>query len=106
MSNMPEPEVATVIDLQGEDAHTCHFCGTYVLNGYECGSNKDKRHWLSDCRPDLVEHEEGPLCTWQNVIPLAPRYDCYAFEYGGDKETNYKRVWTNEHKYFYSDGPM
>jgi hypothetical protein len=56
-----------------DEAHNCHFCGTVVKGGYEANG---KRHWLSDCRPDLTEHEPGELCTW------AP-YRCYAqHEYG------------------------
>lgn len=49
------------------DTHRCHFCGTDLThNSYEHGSSVDaplKRHWLSDCRPDLLPHEPGELCT-------------------------------------------
>lgn len=41
----------------------CHFCGTYVKANYE-DKEKTKPHFLVDCRPDLVEHEVGELCTW------------------------------------------
>lgn len=98
---------AEVLDPQGEDAHQCHFCGTYVLNGYECGENKDVRHWLSDCRPDLVEHEEGPLCTWPDRNDGTYQGShCYAYQYWGGKEVGYKQIWGTEHKHFFSDGPM
>lgn len=49
--------------------HGCHFCGTTVRGGYEVDGT---RHWLSDCRPDLTEHEPGELCTW------FPARGCYA----------------------------
>jgi hypothetical protein len=51
--------------------HNCHFCGTLVRDGYESDGT---RHWLSDCRPDLTEHEPGPTCTWWG---LGGR-ECYA----------------------------
>ena len=81
--------------------HTCHFCGQDVKNGLEPSG---ERHWLSDCRPDLVRHEIGPLCTW----PLTgdPKLDdelgrpnCYAYQ---DLDSE----WTAEHSHFYEDGPM
>ena len=90
--------------------HTCHFCGEYVKEGYE-DKEKTKRHFLSDCRPDLVEHEIGDLCTWSylrkpefntNKITGLPHSEsdlCYAYQ---DPD----RKWTDEHKYFYKDGPM
>ncbi len=91
------------------DWHPCHFCGTYVFEGYE-DEAKTKRHWLSDCRPDLVEHEIGELCTWafrrkpefqfkELGGPYKEQDTCYAYQ---DLDTN----WTNEHKHFYPDGPM
>lgn len=53
--------------------HTCHFCGTELnREGYELG-DLSKRHWTEDCRPDLVEHEPGPLCTWPDD-PEANKY--------------------------------
>ncbi len=97
--------------------HTCHFCGTYVKDGYEdVAKSSDKRHFLSDCRPDLVEHEIGSTCTWayRRMYFIEPdingrRYIekecCYAYESNGEPP-NYARVWTNEHKHFYKDGPM
>lgn len=77
--------------------HQCHFCGEYVKDGKD---PEGKRHWLSDCRPDLVEHEIGPLCTWHDKRTETEPYPCYAYQ---DRET---RDWTNEHKHFYKDGPM
>ena len=42
--------------------HRCYFCGTDLTHdGYEYNG---KRHWAEDCRPDLFDHEPGPLCTW------------------------------------------
>lgn len=83
------------------DYHNCHFCGEYVANGY---NTKNERHWLSDCRPDLVEHESGPTCTWHGLAHAdgkpAHEPDCYAFQ---DRVT---RNWTNEHKHFDRDGAM
>ncbi len=90
------------------DWHQCHFCGEYVKYGYTIPG---KRHWLSDCRPDLVEHEIGPLCTWYiyteeqtklhgNKWKAKPQeLTCYAYQ-------NSFRDWTKEHKHFYTDGPM
>lgn len=96
-----------------DDYHTCHFCGEYVRDGL---TFKGERHWLSDCRPDLVEHEIGEICTWSyrrkdlikavsgEIIPALPEnHTCYAYE---DYDSNYKRVWTNEHIHFYPDGSM
>lgn len=90
--------------------HTCHFCGTQSCEeGYEVNG---KRHWLSDCRPDLVKHEIGSTCTWAyrreslyNAITgayiesLPENRTCYAYQ-------NDKNEWTDEHKYFYPDGPV
>lgn len=90
-------------DGKEPDYHHCHFCGTYVANGYE---SDGKRHYLSDCRPDLVEHEIGPTCTWHGLTdkdgdPIR-EYDCYAYQ-----DTDSPGLpWTNEHKFFYPDGPM
>lgn len=82
------------------DNHTCYFCGTEL--DHESFEADGRRHWLSDCRPDLVEHEIGPLCTW----PDDPRRNAYrspgCYAYQDDKT----RVWTNEHTHFYTDGPM
>jgi hypothetical protein len=86
-----------------EEWHTCHFCGTQVnTKGYEV---KGDRHFLSDCRPDLVEHEKGELCTWafqrnNSESPDFPESStCYAYE-------NSDLQWTDEHKHFSPDGPM
>ena len=76
--------------------HTCHFCGTELYHdSTEAGGT---RHWLSDCRPDLVKHEVGPECTWSYQNGKIP--DCYAYQ---DQKTN---EWTTEHVHFYKDGPM
>lgn len=72
------------------EPHPWHFCGTYVDGGYEMVTEqitvrdysgdrgipssmlippgkqwlyRPVRHWLSDCRPDLVQHDIGELCT-------------------------------------------
>jgi len=98
------------------EARQCHFCGTWVKDGYSVEADKS-RHWLSDCRPDLVEHEIGPTCTWAfqtmkseddvvHVEEITPGRLCYAFEWMGDETNGYKRVWTDEHVHFYNDGPM
>jgi hypothetical protein len=118
--------------MREEDGtHNCHFCGTFVNEGYETVHEKvevrdvsgdrgipsardpkefgtqwittKKRHWLSDCRPDLVEHEPGELCTWhrcEDKDGTAYSPSCYAYQ---DRDT---REWGSEHKHFYSDGPM
>jgi hypothetical protein len=88
-----------------EDYHQCHFCGEYVKDGKDI---KGERHYLSDCRPDLVEHEIGETCTWAfrrnpNLFPaerLIENQTCYAYQ---NLET---LEWTNEHVHFYKDGPM
>lgn len=87
-----------------EEYHQCHFCGTYVKDGKE---SNGKRHWLSDCRPDLVEHEKGALCTWafRRDPELYPKekfkeeQTCYAYQ-------NLDNEWTDKHEHFYADGPM
>jgi len=74
-----------------------------------------KRHWLSDCRPDLVKHEIGPKCTWR-LSTGEPLRDgardnetCYAYQtfgfLGADAKPQYGQVWTTEHVHFYQDGP-
>ncbi|MFY3742206.1 MAG: hypothetical protein HMLIMOIP_002670 [Candidatus Nitrosomirales archaeon] len=93
--------------IDEEDYHQCHFCGEYVKDGYE---SNGRRHFLSDCRPDLVEHEIGELCTWafrrlsefnqhETGHPYRENETCYAY-----RNTDLK--WTNEHIHFYPDGPM
>lgn len=92
-----------------EEYHTCHFCGTEInKEGYEYNGS---RHFLSDCRPDLVEHEIGDDCTWafrrkdiedryNNIIKALPIEEtCYAYQ-------NRDQKWTKEHIHFYTDGPM
>ena len=75
------------------ETHQCHFCGEWVYDGKS--TETGERHWLSDCRPDLVEHEVGELCTWHD----ANGHTCYAYQASD-------RTWGDEHKHFYSDGPM
>ena len=75
-----------------KETHQCHFCGEYVTEGIGADG---ERHWLSDCRPDLVEHEVGPLCTWS----ATDAGGCYAYQ---DSE----QTWTLEHIHFYTDRPM
>lgn len=83
------------------DYHQCHFCGEWVANGY---SHNNKRHWLSDCRPDLVEHEPGPSCTWFYLLDYGPaKHYCYAFQ---DREGSSPWPWTDKHEHFDEDGPM
>ena len=86
------------------DWHRCHFCGDYVANGRDYVANgigiDGKRHWLSDCRPDLVEHEIGPLCTWHGQRGHPEAKDCYAYR---NDSTN---QWTDDHIHFMNDGPM
>ncbi len=74
--------------------HRCHFCGDDLDHeSYSYNSVGELvRHYLSDCRPDLVEHEPGELCTWGD--------DCYAYQ---DFVT---RDWTNSHSHFHPDGTM
>lgn len=88
-----------------EEWHTCHFCGEDVKGGLD---PKGERHWLSDCRPDLVEHEPGPTCTWHGMNAVRPDavHDCYGYEFMGDATNGFKRVWTDKHIHFYPDGPM
>lgn len=77
--------------------HTCHFCGTEL--NHDSTEYDDKRHWLSDCRPDLVEHEIGETCTWFYQRKTAEQF-CYAFK---DDST---QVWTDSHSHFMKDGPV
>lgn len=71
------------------DMHQCHFCGTGLTHDSYEDSAKTRRHWLSDCRPDLLPHEPGPLCTWGHRDPS----ECY-----GDHVSNKFECET--------DGPM
>lgn len=80
----------------GDGWHTCHFCGDAVKDGV---GTDGKRHHLSDCRPDLVQHEPGPLCTWPHLAEV-PEVSCYAYL---ARDTD---KWTKDHKHFYTDGPM
>lgn len=42
--------------------HRCYFCGDAMDHeGWDAGGNE---HTVAFCRPDLVEHEVGELCTW------------------------------------------
>jgi hypothetical protein len=96
--------------------HHCHFCGEHVEDGKD---PKGNRHWLSDCRPDLVKHEPGELCTWSYMLGdkctcgssddehlefcalrTPDNKSCYAYM------NNDTRKWGDEHKHFYEDGPM
>jgi hypothetical protein len=82
--------------------HSCHFCGTEVKDGKE---SNGERHWLSDCRPDLVQHDIGDLCTWAYRRKEEFREEfkeeetCYAYQ-------NSDLEWTDKHEHFYKDGPM
>lgn len=83
-----------------EEFHQCHFCGEYVKDGKE---PKGKRHFLMDCRPDLVKHEIGDDCTWayrRKEPNFTEVNTCYAYQDHGTLE------WGTEHKHFYKDGPM
>ena len=87
--------------MDEDEFHTCHFCGTEISKD---GKEYDgTRHYLSDCRPDLVQHEIGDTCTWayrRKEEGFKENDTCYAYQ---DRET---RKWTDEHKHFYPDGPM
>jgi hypothetical protein len=80
--------------------HNCHFCGDYVRDGLD---PKGERHWLSDCRPDLVEHEIGPLCTWPDKMGTSA---CYAYTELQFEVGKPALKWTDEHTHFNKDGPM
>lgn len=91
-----------------EDYHHCFFCGEYVHSGLEFNGT---RHHLSDCRPDLVDHEIGEICTWafrrnpefkrmkDETEDFPENRTCYAYQ-------NDNQQWTDEHVHFYPDGPM
>lgn len=102
------------MDISEKEFHQCYFCGTYVdENSLETNG---KRHYLSDCRPDLVEHEIGETCTWWfrkddmidafgKLIPGIPiEQTCYAYQEDSNAIDGSK--WTDEHTHFYPDGPM
>jgi hypothetical protein len=80
-----------------KEYHTCHFCGEDVKDGLD---PKGERHWISDCRPDLVKHEIGETCTWYNLNPKEDGRNCYAYQ------EHWSLVWGDEHIHFYEDGPM
>lgn len=51
-----------VCDYCNYDRHLCHWCGEYLTHsGHD---TEDIYHDTAYCRPDLVEHEPGKLCTW------------------------------------------
>lgn len=78
--------------------YICHFCGEELQP--DSTEYNGARHWLSDCRPDLVKHEPGPACTWWTASPhLGESRRCYAYQ-------NKDGEWTTEHTYFYTDSPM
>lgn len=74
-----------------DDWHPCHFCGTETKDGKDYQGNS---HLLQDCRPDLVEHEIGDLCTWP-YLDLTDKRRCYGYQNISTLE------WTNEHVHFY-----
>jgi hypothetical protein len=80
--------------MYGDGTHQCHFCGEWVKDGLD--PNGD-RHWLSDCRPDLVKHEPGETCTWSHEDSAQ---NCYAYQ---DFWTG---AWGPNHIHFHEDGPM
>lgn len=92
--------------MDEEEYHQCHFCSEYVKNGLE---SNGKRHYLSDCRPDLVEHEIGDTCTWAYTRTMEEKYQreekytCYAYQ---ETDAVGQKDWTDEHVHFYKDGPM
>lgn len=49
------------------DSHTCYFCGAYL--DHESYDTDGNLHDVAFCRPDLVEHEPGPTCTWAFLDP-------------------------------------
>lgn len=80
------------------DTHRCPACGEELNHDSTDGSGK--RHWVSDCRPDLVEHEIGDACTWSHLgSGLLGHGTCYAYQ---DSEGE----WTENHVHFVKDGPM
>lgn len=90
--------------INEEDYHQCHFCGEYVKDGKEIDGT---RHWLSDCRPDLVKHEIGELCTWSyrrleefKDENFKEEDTCYAYR------NTHTLKWTDKHEHFHKDGPM
>lgn len=87
--------------------HRCYFCGADLTHDsyethydHKAQQNRRSRHWLSDCRPDLVEHEIGDKCTWpwRTDGPT-----CYAYSSG---YPHAEENWGTEHKHFTKDGPM
>lgn len=65
-------------DACNYSTHRCHFCGTSL--NHDSTEYGGERHWLSDCRPDLILHWPGPDCT-------CPGDWCYA-----DQEENGHRA--------------
>jgi hypothetical protein len=80
------------------EGHNCHFCGTFIIDGKETNG---ERHWLSDCRPDLVKHEIGDKCTWPYKREEGKETEsCYGYQ---EKPLG---PFTTSHSHFYPDGPM
>jgi hypothetical protein len=88
--------------------HCCHFCGELVKDGYDSNGNK---HFLSDCRPDLVKHEIGPTCTWHIYTEEQTKLHGNKWEAKPQEQTCYgyqdhwNQKWTDKHEHFYTDGP-
>lgn len=69
-----------ICDACNYDMHRCYFCGEPLSHdGWDFEGNL---HDVAFCRPDLVEHEPGPLCTRPATGDLEldaslGRPDCY-----------------------------
>ena len=51
-----------VCDACNYAVHQCHFCGDDLTHSGHDSSGV--LHDVAYCRPDLVDHEIGDLCTW------------------------------------------
>ena len=64
--------------------HRCHFCGADLDH---FGVDTDRNfHTVAFCRPDLVEHEPGSLCTW-------PHWNMCYWDHDNNKLCEPQQVW-------------
>lgn len=53
--------------------HRCIMCGDEL--DHESYDTEGNLHDVPFCRPDLVEHEPGPTCTWSHYNPMQCYWD-------------------------------
>ena len=57
-----------ICDRCNFDHHECPWCGENLTHSEH--DSDGNLHNTAFCRPDLVAHEPGPLCTWPDTPEL------------------------------------